>query len=362
MKLFEAVKSGIIAVMAAAGFTMSLSSCDASLFDYEGDCEVTYSLNFVYDMNLKWADAFASEVKSVNVYVFDDKGLYVKEFSESGDVLSVPEYVMPLDLVPGKYTLVGWCGLVNEGAVEESFSVKPPVAGVTTIDELTCALNTRHDPEKGLYTDTELRFMFHGKIDVELPDSRDGQHYLYTMPLTKDTNHIRIMIQHVSNDLYEKDFNLSIQAANGVLAYDNSPVGGQPVTYYAWYMGSDLLGMGDDAGTMSVAEGDPNEYYGVIADLSTCRMMASQQDAFYLSAVFTEDGKAREIFRIPVIQYALLTKKYCEQAYGHPMTDQDYLDRQDEYSMTFFIGEDMKWIYAIVEVLTWRVVVRNYNV
>lgn len=349
-----------------AGFMTNLTSCNERLFDYEGDCDVTYGLKLVYDMNLKWADAFASEVKSVNVYAFDDKGVYVKEFSEAGDTLAVAGYEMPLDLAPGRYTLVGWCGLVNEGVDEESFSVAAPVAGVTTIDQLTCSLNTQYDPEIGEYTDSEISFMFHGKIDVDLPDTRDGQHYIYTMPLTKDTNHIRITIQNINEDLNEKDFDLSIQAVNGVMACNNAIAGTQTVTYRPWSVGRDVIEMGDDR-AKSRADEDAEDaetprYYGIVADISTGRMMADQQDTFLLSAVFNDDGTPRELFRVPVIQYALLTKKYIEQAYGHPMTDQEYLDRQDEYSMTFFLGEDMKWTYVVIEVLTWRVVVRNYNV
>lgn len=361
MKLFEAVKSGIIVAM-TVGLMTNLVSCDTSMFDYEGDCDVTYSLDFEYTMNLKWADAFASEVKSVNVYAFDNRGLFVKEFSAAGEVLTTPEYSIPLDLTPGKYTLVGWCGLINEGAEEESFSVETPVAGVTRLEELMCRLNTRNNPEIGAYTDSEIHFMFHGKIEADLPDSRDGQHYRYTMPLTKDTNHIRITLQNVSENLYKEDFKLKLQAANGVMAYDNSLVGELPVTYYAWNMLEDVIVNGNDSDTRAATEGDTTSYYGIVADITTGRMMASQKDDVFLSAVYTEDGNSKESFRVPVIQYALLTKKYCEQAYGHSMTDQEFLDRQDEYTMTFFLGEDMKWLYAVIEVLTWRVVVRNYNV
>lgn len=359
MKLFEAVKSGIIVAM-AVGSMANLTSCDNSMFDYEGDCNVYYSLDFVYDMNLKWADAFASEVKSVNVYAFDSNGMFVKEFSDAGDLLAVPGYNMPLDLTPGKYTLVGWCGLVNKYADAESFSVAAPVAGVTRIDELMCRLNTLNDPEIGEYTDSELHFMFHGKIDVDLPDTRDGRHYRYTMPLTKDTNHIRIVIQHISDDLYARDLSMNLQVANGVMAYDNSLVGGQRVTYYPWSMSGDVIEKGDDSRADTSAE-DTTTYYGVVADMSTCRLMADQKDSLLLSATFTEDDKSNEIFKIPVIQYVLLTKEYFETAYGHPMSDQEYLDRLDEYTMTFFLGEDSKWMYAVIEVLTWRKIVRNYN-
>jgi hypothetical protein len=48
-----------------------LVSCDNQIFDYEEDCSVTYQVKFKYDMNMKYADAFAHEVTSVNLYAFD---------------------------------------------------------------------------------------------------------------------------------------------------------------------------------------------------------------------------------------------------------------------------------------------------
>ena len=67
---------------------LAAASCDRSMFDYEGDCEVHHIVRFRYDMNLKWADAFASEVKSVNLYVFDSDGLFLQEYSGRGPALS----------------------------------------------------------------------------------------------------------------------------------------------------------------------------------------------------------------------------------------------------------------------------------
>lgn len=358
MKLFEAVKSGIIAAM-AVGFMTNLTSCDSSMFDHEGNCDVTYSLNFVYEKNLKWADAFASEVKSVNVYAFDDKGLFVKEFSEAGDVLESPGFEIPLDLDPGKYTFVGWCGLAGGEEGEDAFSVAKPTAGVTTLDEMTCRLNTLRDTDNSEYSNTKLPFMFHGKVEAVLPDTRDGQHYRYTMELTKNTNHIRVMIQQLGEDLDKKNFTMSMKSANGVMAYDNSLVASGLVDYRPWNLGNNIVDTDDDS--ESATRGTA-EYYGIIADMSTCRMMADRQnEELYLSVVYTEDGAPQEIIRVPAMQYVLLTKKYCEEAYGHKLSDQEFLDRQDEYTMTFFLDENMRWTHVVIEVLTWRVVRRNYN-
>ena len=43
------------------------------------------------------------------------------------------------------------------------------------------------------------------------------------------------------------------------------------------------------------------------------------------------------------------------------MTDQEYLDRADEYNMTFFLDRSNSWISTVVQVHSWRVVVNNSN-
>lgn len=48
-----------------------ITSCNNFVYEDEEDCTVYYRLKFRYDMNLKFADAFAHEVKSVKLYAFD---------------------------------------------------------------------------------------------------------------------------------------------------------------------------------------------------------------------------------------------------------------------------------------------------
>jgi hypothetical protein len=61
-----------------------------------------------------------------------------------------------------------------------------------------------------------------------------------------------------------------------------------------------------------------------------------------------------DVFRIPVADYALLVKGY----YREKMGDQEYLDRQDEYTMTFFLDEG-EWVSSVIYINSWRVVLNN---
>ncbi len=66
--------------------------------------------------------------------------------------------------------------------------------------------------------------------------------------------------------------------------------------------------------------------------------------------------------RIPVIDYALLAKDYYEEEYNRTMTDQDFLDREDDYVLTFFLDEDHRWISSYILIHSWRVVTSNVEV
>ena len=334
---------------------LTLASCE-DMFEYEGDCEPKHKIRFVYDMNLKWADAFPSEVNSYNLYVFNDKGVFVKEYLGRGEELSQPGYEMELDIDPGNYQLVAWCGLYNDGEEMTSFTVPTPTPGVTTIEELTCTLNTISTDEYPVYSDKRLYFMYHGLLDVELPDSQDGASYYYTMYLTKDTNHIRIILQQLSGEDMDPDqLAFNIVDADGELAYNNALIGDTKVNYFQWARQSAQAGV-----TQKDPAGNNELTYvkGVVADLSVSRMMADHANQFYLTVTNLEKNE-NIITQVPVIQYALLSKEYYEMAYNHNMTDQEFLDREDEYVLTFFVDENMKWISSSIYIHSWRVVLNN---
>ncbi|MCH5217693.1 MAG: FimB/Mfa2 family fimbrial subunit [Muribaculaceae bacterium] len=357
MKSKISLKYACLALISAA--SALFTSCDDFIMEKEGDCAVKYRVKFVYDMNLKWADAFSSEVNSVNLYAFDSDGVFYKEFTASGEALANPDFYIELDLPAGDYELVAWCGLVNPGAPEESFTVTTPQAGVTRLDDFICSLNTTavRSGETGPVSDERLYFLYHGNLAVNLPDTQDGETYYYTMPLVKDTNHIRIILQELASDedMIPSDYDISIEAANGLMAYNNDLLPSPVITYRPWAQVQDEVGVG----RVDVANGEIKYVKGIIADLSVARIMASQTDSFNL--VVRKADSQELIASVPIIKYALLAKKYYELAYNHKMTDQELLDREDEYVMTFFL-EKGKWIDAYVDILQWRIISEDYEI
>lgn len=363
MNIFTCARKKASRILAAASAVLVsalLVSCDSFVYDSEGDCSVTYRIKFRYDKNLKWADAFANEVKSVHLYAYGPDGRLVWEKSEKGDHLAQPGYSMTLDLPAGDYHLVAWCGLDNDPGDKvsgESFAIDMPHSIGQPVENLMCRLNAKSDEKHPSYSDERLYSLFHGSLDVSLPANIDGGEYEYTIPLTKDTNHIRIILQHLSGeDTDVDDFTFTIEDDNGLMAHDNTLVHWKDILYRTWNTQSGVAGVGKE----DIPDASRSLIYvnGAIADLTVGRLMESHRRDMMLRIV-TKEGK--EVATVPVIDYALLAKDYYEEAYGHQMSDQEFLDREDEYVMTFFLDRDNKWISSSVLIHSWRVVFDDYE-
>ncbi len=352
-------KTGRTLLAAAAVAPALLSSCDNVIYDDEGDCSVTYRVAFRYDRNMEWADAFAHEVKSVHLYAFDKDGTLVWQKAERGETLSADGYAMTLDLPAGDYHLVAWCGLENDGEREESFAVPQAGAGTTRLAELQCRLRRGHDGTRA-YSDEKLYPLFHGMLDVSLPDmSSEGGTYTCTMPLTKDTNHVRVILQHLSGkEVDPDDFTFRIEEENGLMGHDNNLLPDEPIAYRPYDKKSGTASMGiDDYPEMGEAPRQApsralTSVSVAIADLSIARLTSGRRTFLTIERA---DGAIAA--RIPLTDYALLLK----DAYDYDMTDQEYLDREDDYVLTFFLDEDRYWIGTSIIINSWRVVLDDLD-
>lgn len=89
-------------------------------------------------------------------------------------------------------------------------------------DQLHCVLNHRGEDNGVVTTDEHLRRLYHGRLaDIDLPDTQ-GVHVV-DMPLTKNTNVVRVVLQHLSGEPVDKDkFEFSISDRNRRMEWDNA--------------------------------------------------------------------------------------------------------------------------------------------
>lgn len=353
MNIRALIRNVAAKVCMASVCLLAMSSCDSWLYEEEGDCSVYYRLKFRYDKNLKWADAFANEVSSVHLYAFDPAGVLAWQKAERIVQGTAEDYSMLLDLPAGDYRLIAWCGLRNDGEREESFSVPEARVGETRMEQIQCALNRERD-EAGAYSEAHLYRLFHGTLDVSLPANEDGGSYDYTMYLTKNTNHVRVILHHLSGeDVKEEDFIFRIDDENGLMAYDNELMPDENINYRPWDILSTEAGTDKD-GTRAVSN-----VKGLAADFTVGRLIETHREKMMLT-VTTKEGKT--VARIPVIDYALMGKEYYEKEYSYPMDEREFLDRLDECVMTLFLDENLNWVSSVIQILSWRVVLNNVDI
>ena len=320
----------------------SMISCSNILDEENVDCSLEYRVKFKYDHNMKFADAFANEVRSVTLYAFDQNGKFVYQRTEQGDILSEDGYSMPVEVKAGDYRFVTWAGL--EG--EESFSVPVLTPGVSTIDELTCRMNrisTRSDGTAVVNED--LKPLWHGEVTNHSFTSRAAMTQELTIPLVKNTNNVRIVLQHLSGSPVEVEkFTFTITDENGWMNHDNSLLEDEKLTYYAWRTDDGVAELNADGSRAQTSLGV------AIAELTVGRLVLENNPVLTIT---NEEGET--VLSIPLIDYALLVKGH----YNRNMDNQEYLDRQDEFNMTFFLDENDRWVDSFIYINSWRVVLSN---
>lgn len=318
-----------------------LCACDKVIYDYEGDCSVNYRVKFRYDYNMKFADAFAHEVKSVTLYVLDSNNRIVWQQTEQGEALASENYAMTVDIEPGEYSLLAWCGTTDRG----SFSIPQTING----EELTCTLNRQYDADGNAFVDEDLDRLFYGWLPLQQFPETEGT-YTFDVPLIKNTNNVRVVLQHLSGEPVDKDkFTFTIYDENGMMDWDNSLLPDEPITYYAWHTDSGEAGI--ESSILNQGISTRSVFSAAIAELTVARLVKGQNPRLAVSN--NETGEV--VFSIPLIDYALLVKGF----YNRDMDDQEYLDREDTYNMVFFLDEGDRWVDTHIYINSWKVVLQD---
>ena len=308
---------------------MTFTGCSIINDDLE-PCPAGLRLQFVYNYNLLQADAFPTQVKSLNVWAFDDSGKFVWSASESGEILSAPGYIMETPLPQGTYDFIVWGGLLDNS--DFTISSYTP----SSKEDLEMTLKTISEDGANV-SQSHFKPLFHGYLgNVEYtvkPTSPSVK--TVTVPLIKDTNDIAVLLCNENgNPLKAEDFTVKFIYADADLAWNNAIKPSSPtVTYMPW---SQLYGETTLQPLASVSEEAVRST--ILYELSVSRLMADG-DA-YLDVVRNTDNKT--IIHVPLIEYFLLEKGNRYNQFG----DQEYLDRRDDYSALFFLNNDNDWYMA----------------
>lgn len=284
-----------------------LASCDYFSDDSLQPCE--YRLHFVYDYNMKFADAFQHEVDRAALFICDDKGNYIMRRDIEGAELKANNIKM--DLEPGTYYAVTWAGL------DDAFYEMPaPTPGTTTLQELRLRTLREADGTNG----KDLVPLWHSLDTLTVVRNTHEDKYI---SLAKNTNRLRLVLQDTDGNCMDvRDFTFEIKADNGYMAHDNSLLNDPVISYLPYYTENVNIAEGDSL------MGKPVMQTVAVAEMNTMRLMAGEN----YRLVVRHKNWEKDVLNINLNNYLLLT-----QMEGHDISAQEYLDRQDEYSIVFFL-------------------------
>lgn len=321
--------------------SVAMAGCSSLIYDDLDECPAGLQLRFVFNYNLLKADAFATQVTSVNVWAFDATGAFVWSGEASGEVLTEPDFVMDTPLGGGTYDFVAWCGLEDNADFD--------LATYTPASRQELEVKLKMLESDGLnVSSSHFKGLFNGVVTgVEyVVDPMKPSFKTVTIPLVKDTNDIVIMLANEDGTaLNSNDFTVTFSYADSYLAWDNAVMASSPeVTYRPW---SQLYG---ETMLAPIGSGNADAVRSTLLyEMSTSRLMEGGKA--YLDVVRNEDNVT--IIHVPLIEYFLLEKGSRYNHFGN----QEYLDRRDDYSALFFIDKSKNWYIAgAIYINSWAIV------
>lgn len=351
----------LLSVLAGA-----MASCDSVLSYDEGDCSIEYSVKFKYDYNMEEVDAFSKLVRTVTLYAFDDNGNLVYRKTDEGEQLGDADYTMKVDIDASKYHLIAWAGLNDE-----SFAVPLLAPQQSKIDELTVQTlrksanqtsRTATENEEGKYiVNNELHALWHGEVKNAVA-TRSGRESVTTVSLVKNTNNIRIVVAQVnqSNEpipptraINKNSLKCAIYDDNGYMNYDNTLLPDNMLTYQPFVTDMNTVTSRafhtDGQPTEEGDSGTQQQFNAVVNEISIARLLTSQTPRLNIKNSVTGEELFKSKNLIEFLE--LLRLEQYKNKYGL----QEYLDREDNFSMIFFVNEKMALINSVIEINGWTI-------
>lgn len=352
----------------------TMSSCIKEDMD---DCPPAISkvaLQFDYTYNVKQADAFAAEVKNINVYAFDENGKFFDSYIESREKFETGHTMEITGLKDGKYTFVCLArdrqvmSRAEDDEMEFSFASLTP--GVSTIDDLTERMGKDNGEE--IKNDKEFAALYTAKTQVDFQrlnqKGNEGTVVTSTLSLMKCTKTYRIVLLPYENDQADfkpENFDVRIEGSAAWLDHKGEKVKNEGITYLPYNM--------ERRANYDGAHTEVNEEpvdQALIYDLSSSRMFERQSDR---RTVRDGDKSIYDDKRIIITD--LRDKDHPIELFNHSLPwflalcgekvnqnwdDQEYLDREDHYVLMFYVSDKRDYnMITKVNVNGWNVNIKD---
>lgn len=307
---------------------LAFSSC-SWVQDDEENCPYGFWLRLHYTYNILDVEAAPRYVDDVTVYVYDKEGNYVTRIYTPHSELTANNYKVKIDgLNEGDYQFVVWSGTGNSqyslsGDTQSLLDFRLSVTGA------------------GGVCSEQLPALFHGYLPTV---HYSKAHVIHDVSLTKNTNQLNCIIVSVDRNviLNAEDYAMSIVADNGVVDAFNG-LATSAVTAYEAYEG----------GAMEFDDPDYGTLHALRYNISTLRLLKERVCRIMLE----NKNTGQVVFNLSFPEYMGKIGSFYTNL-GRPLSMQEYLDRQDFYTIVFFLSGDLEQLLQL-QVNSWRL--RAYN-
>ncbi len=320
----------LTAVLIVVASVLTLPSCE-SLYDDLQPCPQGLRVRFIYDYNMEFANAFPAQVDCLTVFLYDSEGHWLATRTDATPKqLADENWRMEFDLEPGQYTLLAYGGMQCD---KSSFSFTSNPAE-TPLRDLRVRLNSDCLTSPA---GQQLHRLFYGRVNAEVKAGGTDYNNV-TVSMIKDTNNLRVLLQQVSGEKIDvNNFEFRVVDNNTLMGWNNDVLPSPQVSYYPWTKGNASPGQLPDYSEASVAW----------AEMSFPRLVTGLQPHLIVTNRLTGETT----IDIPLNNYLLLLKS---MAYAK-MGNQEFLDRESQWNMLFFLDNNMQWIKTTIVINDWIV-------
>lgn len=326
---FSAWAGTVAAVLSA---TVAFCACEPFYEDLPV-CPHGVSLRFVYDYNMAFGNALPNTVDELTLLIFDADSAYKGSRLLTKDELRDEDFRLQMEMPAGTYHFIAYGGLAAD-VPAFAFVRKPDsdmrMADVQTVlDTAVWASDTAR---------RNLRDFYWGTLTLETADLYNGG----TLHLMKNTHTVRVILQQTDGTGLSVDrYWFGIQDDHRRYDFQNQPICGDSVVYRPWFMRNTGVVSGDSASESRAEVGRL-----AIAEFRTGRLMASHTTRLLVRRA----DNGREVIDIPLTKYLEQMGSEC-----HNLAAQEFLDREGDYTLFFFLTPDGYWLQTRIIVNDWEI-------
>lgn len=392
----------IICGLIALSATTAMTSCSMMEDDVQ-DCPTGLYVRFVYDYNTARADMFKDHVGHVRLFVYDENGRKVAQRDVSNTDIDRPllQYGYTIhfadgELPEGRYRLQAialqkdWDEALatpgakyrrNDPANHDELNVtldrtdqRHPVSGhyhvsnEAPLDTLWHTLKvTATAPQDGtqvpVIAPTTKPFTVYPLADQMVTIQRERATYA-TVSMIRNTKHLNITLRQIDDpaNIFDSDFEVYVTDRNSAVAHDNELSSDDPLhytPYHNWTTAFDENGVVIDTTHKELPRRNAVQmrtaHYNVMFNRLINYTGTDMAKNGKLMIVNKHSGKTVAEINLPSI---LAEGRMAYYTYNY--SPQEYLDREYDYHLNFFLKGD-SWVYCdiVINTLGWSLRKQN---